>query len=792
MTTISLCVVTRDDAPTLARCIASAQDLVDEMVVLDTGVLNGAAEWALRAGARLIPFQWTGDAAAARTALVRAATGDWILLMEAEEALAPGSADAIRLAIQTGGIDCGYLPVFADSEADPAGVARVPRLLRRTVDLRWDGGEPESVAGWIAMRARRVRAVEAPIIRHGISETDQTADSAATSAAIAAPAATETDTDAVSTIVARAWDCYHSDDLEGTRAAIEAAWTMIDGHSPHALQVATLRAHVHIVSGDPASVSATVAQARAWGIEHPNLFMVEGVAAEALAARAVSAADRRTGLQAARQAFEACINHTDESSAKDSLPGVTTWAAQTRLGSVLMGLGMVQEAAAAFDTALKTDPEHAEAGLGKLEALLEDGQAEVIMNALMPFMEANIADGWMLAAAACEQMGRIEDALLFVGRANELAQDGMVVAKHRLLRMQDLISMAGVYVGRPVSGPGRWGAIGAILARDPLPGHAEVFPVNEAMIVRVVTHFVAAGWTDMIEAMLEPRAEQIAPGISETVVRTLQAHGAEVVDDKLPEPVFIGGAWDSGIGVLQSILDVHHRMHAGPEVKLVPILCSLRDEWWQGMGPDLEAAGVGEAELDAAVSAFVHQLIGGNTYTDKRVVESTPHNLLHMHMLSRLFPRARFVHLVRDGRDVAASLVQRDWMDPATGEKVWCCQDIGAAARYWGHVVSAVREQAELLPGRYLEIRYEDLVAQPEFVLRHVTAFLGEAWDPSMLSAPTAATPTGKALSAEDMGRIVVEAENALQTFGYLASHSPDLLEEQPEVSSAPTAPVNK
>jgi len=771
MATISLCVVTRDEAPMLSRCIESAQDLVDELIVLDTGMLNGAGEWAVRVGARLIPFQWTGDAAAARTAVVRAATSDWILLLEAEEALAEGGIDTIRDAIQRGGLDCGYLPIVPEPNADMDENVRVPRLLRRTIDLRWDGVDGESVAGWIAMRARRVRTVDAPIIREATTEIEDApvdaAEEAATTEPVITMAPTETTKDTVDATMAQAWDCYHSDDLEGTHLAVEAAWMQLDQAHPGVLSVATLRAHVQVISDNPEAVMETVRQAQAWGISHPNLFMLEGVAAEASASRAATAMDRRACLQTARTAFEACINYPQETSAQDSLPGVTTWAAQTRLGSVLMGLGLVNESSAAFDAALSADPEHAEASLGKLEALLEDGQAEVIMNALMPFMEANIADAWMLAAAACEQMGRIEDALLFVSRANELAEDGMVVAKHRLLRMQDLISMAGVYVGRPISGPGRWGAIGAILARDPLPGHAEVLPVNEPMIVRAVTHFVAAGWTDMIEALLEPRAEQIAPGIGNGVVRTLQAHGAEVVDDKQPEPVFVGGAWDSGIQLLQTMMDAHHRIQAGPEVKLVPILCSIRNEWWQDMGPDLEAAGVGEAELDAAVRAFVHQITGGATTSDKRIVESTPHSLLHMGMLARLFPRARFVHVVRDGRDVAASLVQRDWMDPATGQKVWCCEDIRSAARYWGHVVSAIREQAEALPGRYLEIRYEDLVNQPEFVLRHVAAFLGEAWDPAMMNTASTDVEATHELASSDVKQITEEVGNILETFGY-------------------------
>ena len=75
----------------------------------------------------------------------------------------------------------------------------------------------------------------------------------------------------------------------------------------------------------------------------------------------------------------------------------------------------------------------------------------------------------------------------------------------------------------------------------------------------------------------------------------------------------------------------------------------------------------------------------------------------------------------------------RDWMDPATGEKVWCCQDVESAAHYWAHVVAEIRKQADTVPGRYLEVRYEDMVTHPEAVIRQVLAFLGEPWDPAVL-----------------------------------------------------------
>ena len=764
MPTISLCVIARDAAPSLPDCIRSAQDLVNEVVVLDSGHLNGAGEWAVSQGAKMIPYQWTGDLSDARNVVVRQATGDWVLMMDAEEQLAPGAIDALKMAIDRGGMDCGFLPIVASESntidpaqlavADESALNRTPRLLRRTLDLRWDADDPESVNGWIAMRARRVRAVDATIIKQAeqviASEPVEEApasdvvggveeqvffvspDQQVQTAKESVPPPTQSASDA---LLIQAWDRYHDNDLEGTRTAIERVWSELTPTDPNLVQAVTLRAHVQVLDGDPKSALESIGRALEWGSHHPNFDMLQGVIAENTGMRSNDVKHQRECLQRAETCFEACVSYPAATSARDSLPGVTSWAANTRLGTVRLALGNIDGARVAFEAALESDPEHAEATLGLLEVLIECGEGATTLDALMPFMEANIADAWMLAAAACEEMGRVEDALLFVGRANELVTDGLQVSTHRSLRMADLLSMAGLYVGKPLAGPGPWGAIASIAARLPLPGNAVIQPADERKVVRVVTHWLAAGWSDLVESLLEARAEQVAPGIGAAVRQTLAAHGAEAVDDGQPSPVFIGGAWDSGVKTLQSMLDGHHRMEAGEETKLIPIMCSLRNEWWSGMAVDLEAAGIGEQQLDAAIAAFIQALLSGSAAgKDIRKVETTPHTLLHMDMMGDLFPRGRFIHVVRDGRDVVSSLMTRDWMDPATGEKVWCCQDVESAANYWAHVVAEVRKQAESVPGRYLEVRYEDMVSHPEAVVRQVLAFLGEPWDPSVLT----------------------------------------------------------
>jgi hypothetical protein len=117
-------------------------------------------------------------------------------------------------------------------------------------------------------------------------------------------------------------------------------------------------------------------------------------------------------------------------------------------------------------------------------------------------------------------------------------------------------------------------------------------------------------------------------------------------------------------------------------------------------------------------SAYAHHH-GKTRYGDK-----TPSYVLSMRLLASTFPEARFIHLIRDGRDVALSYLDADF-----GSKT-----LGQAAIYWDRFVRAGRAVgARLGPDRYLEVRYEDLVAEPESVLSEVCAFVGIPYDAGML-----------------------------------------------------------
>jgi tetratricopeptide (TPR) repeat protein len=98
--TLSLCMIVRDEEHMLPRCLASVAPAVDEIVIVDTGSTDATVEIARAFGARVIEHEWTGSFSEARNISFEAATGDWLLYLDADEVLT--AEDAPRLRALTG------------------------------------------------------------------------------------------------------------------------------------------------------------------------------------------------------------------------------------------------------------------------------------------------------------------------------------------------------------------------------------------------------------------------------------------------------------------------------------------------------------------------------------------------------------------------------------------------------------------------------------------------------------------------------------------------------------------
>jgi len=104
-----------------------------------------------------------------------------------------------------------------------------------------------------------------------------------------------------------------------------------------------------------------------------------------------------------------------------------------------------------------------------------------------------------------------------------------------------------------------------------------------------------------------------------------------------------------------------------------------------------------------------------------RWVDSTPTNAPHMLRIQHDFPDAKFIHIIRDPRDVVLSLDKRGWTRPLPWDKK---NSLLAAGVYWEWIVRKCRAYGRQLGANYFEVRYEDLVETPACALAKIGAFL--------------------------------------------------------------------
>lgn len=187
-------------------------------------------------------------------------------------------------------------------------------------------------------------------------------------------------------------------------------------------------------------------------------------------------------------------------------------------------------------------------------------------------------------------------------------------------------------------------------------------------------------------------------------------------------PIFVIGSPRSGTTLLRLVLDSHSAISCGEETHFLRRLRSIVGEDW----PLVATYGLERSwwllRIRALYEDFQAAVLAGSSKV--RWAEKDPTYTLQLDFIDELFPDALYVHLVRDGHDVVASFRDR-----------WGYRSAARAAKSeWARYVRAAQELGERLPtARYLELRYEKLVAEPEPQTRRLFAFLGEPWEPAVI-----------------------------------------------------------
>ncbi|MFK7790613.1 MAG: sulfotransferase, partial [Phycisphaeraceae bacterium] len=192
--------------------------------------------------------------------------------------------------------------------------------------------------------------------------------------------------------------------------------------------------------------------------------------------------------------------------------------------------------------------------------------------------------------------------------------------------------------------------------------------------------------------------------------------------------VFILGASRSGTTWLQSLLNEHPDIYTRPELKLFTHYLRPWFDAWQFDEDDPAPHGLpsvwSRQQFDNYLKNFLRQVY-------REVIEEPKPNTIllskipqanEIEIIEYLIPKPKYVHVIRDGRDVAASLLEAS---DSWGQS-WSPRTITAAAQWWRSGLGAARVAKQYeAEGRYLEIRYEDLKSDGQSTLSRVRDFLG-------------------------------------------------------------------
>ncbi|MFA6110695.1 MAG: glycosyltransferase, partial [Candidatus Latescibacterota bacterium] len=183
---LSLCLIARDEAAFLERCLVSVRGLVDELVVVDTGSMDETPAVARRHGARVFPFIWQDDFAAARNHGLARVKGEWVLVLDCDELLSPRDHQAVRQALATREFGAyrlttrnytaqsnraGWVPCAEDEPESTGQAGWFPstkvRLWRRRSGVRFEGAVHELVEPSLLRIGARIGDCPVPVHHYG-------------------------------------------------------------------------------------------------------------------------------------------------------------------------------------------------------------------------------------------------------------------------------------------------------------------------------------------------------------------------------------------------------------------------------------------------------------------------------------------------------------------------------------------------------------------------------------------------------------------------------------------------
>lgn len=202
-------------------------------------------------------------------------------------------------------------------------------------------------------------------------------------------------------------------------------------------------------------------------------------------------------------------------------------------------------------------------------------------------------------------------------------------------------------------------------------------------------------------------------------------------DNNLPL-IFIGGVPRSGTTLMRTMLDAHPEVRCGQETRVIPRILGMHSAWTRSAKEKerLEQAGISEDILNSAITQFVLEIIVKHGEPAEFLCNKDPFALKSTIYLTKLFPNAKFLLMLRDGRATAHSIISRKVS--ISGFDIKSYKDVMVK---WNRAIENMYQQCvHVGTSACLPVHYEQLVLHPMKETKRIMEFLNITWDDAMIN----------------------------------------------------------
>ncbi len=395
--------------------------------------------------------------------------------------------------------------------------------------------------------------------------------------------------------------------------------------------------------------------------------------------------------------------------------------AHYNLGNLLKDLSRLEEAAGCYRKALSFDPNHQEARYNLGISLKTLGRLDAAQGCFQEVLRNRPGYGKAAAAQAdvLMRMGRFDDAYRMiqpmVARGDRDPETLVAYAQMagRFDYRTEAIDLLETALRLGIQDPHQQRQILFLLGRL----HDDLGEVDRAF-----DHYRRGN--ALVRGAFNPQAYKKHIDRLMTVYREVRSMPLPVANNRSPLPVFIVGMPRSGTTLVEQILSSHPEVYGAGELQDLGLMLQRMPALLEtniGYPDCLER--LTQTAVDKLAGQYLHRLRSFSADAS-RVTDKMPQNFLHLGLIRKLFPAARIIHCTRDPRDTGLSIYFQNFSDGLG--YAFDLRTIGVFYRQYRRMMHFWKSEMEIPT---LDVRYEELVSDPEAVSRRMISFVDLGWD---------------------------------------------------------------